>query len=106
MTDTTLDISLYAKPAGDGTLGMDLAVEGVACGACINRIENAMKKLPGVTEARLNFTNRRLHVTWNDGALDPARIIQPLWRFSGHLEDGRAFEILIQAASGEYVNDK
>ena len=30
-----LDLSLYAKPAGDGTLGMDLAVEGIACGACI-----------------------------------------------------------------------
>ena len=35
-----------------------------------------MKKLPGVTEARLNFTNRRLHVAWTDGATgagaDPA----------------------------------
>jgi Cu2+-exporting ATPase len=78
MTDTSLDISHYAKPAGNGTLGMDLAVEGVACGACINRIESAMKKLPGVTDARLNFTNRRLHVAWSDGALDPARIIEAL----------------------------
>ena len=78
MNDTSLDISHYAKPAGDGTLGMDLAVEGVACGACINRIESAMKNLPGVTEARLNFTNRRLHVAWSDGVLDPARIIETL----------------------------
>jgi Cu2+-exporting ATPase len=78
MTDTTIDLSLYAKPAGNGTLGMDVAVEGVACGACIARIETAMKKLPGVTEARLNFTNRRLHVAWSDGALDPARIIATL----------------------------
>ena len=50
----TLDLSLYARPAGDGTLGMDLAVEGVACGSCITRIESAVRKLPGVTEARLN----------------------------------------------------
>jgi Cu2+-exporting ATPase len=78
MTDTSVDLSFYAKPAGNGTLGMDLAVDGVACGACINRIETAMKKLPGVTEARLNFTNRRLHVAWSDGALDPARIIEAL----------------------------
>ena len=73
-----LDLSLYAKPAADGTLGMDLAVEGVACGACIARIESAVKQLPGVTEARLNFTNRRLHVAWSDGALEPARISQTL----------------------------
>jgi Cu2+-exporting ATPase len=73
-----LDLSLYAKLAADGTCGIDLAVEGVHCGACIARIESAMKKLPGVTEARLNFTNRRLHVAWADGALEPARILKAL----------------------------
>jgi Cu2+-exporting ATPase len=73
-----LDLSLFARPAGDGTLGMELAVEGIACGACIGRIESAVKRLPGVTEARLNFTNRRLHVAWHDGALKPAQILQTL----------------------------
>jgi P-type Cu2+ transporter len=73
-----LDLSLFARPSGDGTLGMDLAVEGIACGACIGRIESAVKRLPGVTEARLNFTNRRLHVNWTDGALSPAQILQTL----------------------------
>jgi P-type Cu2+ transporter len=73
-----LDISLYAKPAGNGTLGMELAVDGIACGACIGRIESAVKRLPGVTEARLNYTNRRLHVSWTDGAMQPAQILQAL----------------------------
>ena len=76
--EETLDLSLYAKPAGDGTLGMDVAVEGIACGGCIARIEGAMKRLPGVTEARLNFTNRRLHVAWSDGVFKPAQILQTL----------------------------
>jgi Cu2+-exporting ATPase len=75
---SAVDLSLYATPAADGTCGLDLAVEGVHCGACISRIEGAMKKLPGVTDARLNFTNRRLHVAWADGALEPARIIETL----------------------------
>ena len=81
-----LDLSFYAKRAADGTLGMDLAVEGVACGACINRIENAVRKLPGITEARLNFTNRRLHVAWAAGALAPAQIITTLEKigYRGH----------------------
>jgi Cu2+-exporting ATPase len=73
-----LDLSLFARPSGDGTLGMDLAVEGIACGACIGRIESAVKRLPGVTEARLNFTNRRLHVDWTDGAIAPSQILQTL----------------------------
>jgi len=72
------DLSLYAKRTDDGMLGMDLAVEGVACGACIARIENAVKRLPGVIEARLNFSNRRLHVAWTGGALEPAQILQAL----------------------------
>jgi len=74
----TLDLSLYAKPAGDGTLGMELAIDGIACGACIARVEGAVKRVPGVTEARLNFTNRRLHVAWADGAVKPAEILQAL----------------------------
>jgi Cu2+-exporting ATPase len=81
-----LDLSLYAKPAGDGTLGMDLAVDGIACGACIQRIEGAVKRLPGVTEARLNFTNRRLHVAWSEGAFKPSQILTTLEDigYSGH----------------------
>ena len=74
----TLDLSLYAKPAADGTLGMDVAVEGISCGACIARIEGAVKRLPGVSEARLNFTNRRLHVAWDDGLIKPSQILSAI----------------------------
>lgn len=74
----TVDLSLYAKPGPDGTFGMDLAVEGITCGACIGRIEGAVRHIPGVTEARLNYTNRRLHVTWTDNAVEPAQIIRTL----------------------------
>ena len=74
----TLDLSLYAKPTGNGTLGMELAIDGIACGACIARVESAVKRVPGVTEARLNFTDRRLHVAWADGAVKPAEILRAL----------------------------
>lgn len=77
MTET-LDLSLYAKPEASGTLGVDLAVEGITCAACINRIEGAVRQLPGVKEVRLNYTNRRLHVAWEEGASAPARILPVL----------------------------
>ena len=77
MTET-VDLSLYAKPEAAGTLGMDVAVEGISCGACIARIEGAVKSLPGVTEARVNYTNRRLHVAWSEALTEPSRIFQAL----------------------------
>ena len=74
-----LDLSLYARPDPDGRLSLDLAVDGVTCGACIGRIEGAVKQLPGIAEARLNYTNRRLHVAWTPGApLEPSRVIETL----------------------------
>jgi P-type Cu2+ transporter len=78
MSAVQLDISYYAKPERDATLGLDLAVDGVTCGACIGRIEGALKQLPGIVDARLNYTNRRLHVAWTEGALKPARILDAL----------------------------
>ncbi|MCK9916540.1 cadmium-translocating P-type ATPase [Microbacteriaceae bacterium K1510] len=73
-----LDLSLYAKPDQDGTLGVDLAIEGITCAACINRIEGAVRQLPGIKDVRLNYTNRRLHVAWEDGAPAPAQILPAL----------------------------
>ena len=35
----------------------DLAVEGMTCSACANRIEHELSALPGVTDARVNFAN-------------------------------------------------
>jgi hypothetical protein len=31
------------------------------------------------------------------------RVVQPLWKFSGHTEGGASFEILVQAVSSQYV---
>jgi Cu2+-exporting ATPase len=75
-----LDLSTFAKRRPDGTAQVELAVEGVACGQCIRKIESGLKLLPDVTEARLNFSNRRLSVAWREGAFDPAEITACLAR--------------------------
>lgn len=89
----TRDLSLFVKRDADGISHMDLAVEGVGCAGCIRKIENGLKELPGVTEARLNFTNRRLAVGWRDTTLDAAKVIDALDRigYRAHpFEAGRA----------------
>ncbi len=42
--------------------GMDFAVEGIDCAACINEIEDAVTVLPGVEQVRLNYTSHRLAI--------------------------------------------
>ena len=75
----TLDLSLYVQHR-DGTAHIDLAVEGVACGGCIRKIEGSVKALPGIVDARLNYANRRLAVDWRDGEADVAHVIATLER--------------------------
>jgi Cu2+-exporting ATPase len=74
----TLDLSTFVTHSDAGIAHMTLAVEGVGCAGCIRKIESGLAKLPGVVEARLNFTQRRLAVDWRDGELDAARIVMAL----------------------------
>jgi Cu2+-exporting ATPase len=75
----TLDLSLYVKRQDDGTAHLDLAIEGIDCAACIDEIESGLQHLPGLVDARLNYTNHRLAVKWQ-GNLAPGVIINELQR--------------------------
>ena len=76
----TLDLSMFVERRQPGASHMTLAVEGVACAGCIRKIENGLTKLPGVIDARLNFTQRRLAVDWRDAEIDAARIVAAIER--------------------------
>ena len=69
-----LDLSTFVAHH-DGAARIDLAVEGIACAACIRKIEGSLLRLPGVTAARLNFTNRRLAVEWRESELAASDLI-------------------------------
>ena len=51
----------------------DIAVEGMTCAACANRIQRTLTKLDGVDEARVNFANGRATVM-HDESVDDAEI--------------------------------
>ncbi len=73
------DYSIYVRHDG-GNAHMDLAVEGVGCAGCIRKIESGLKAIPGIVDARLNFTSRRLAVDWQERELDAATIVTELER--------------------------
>ncbi|HTS40333.1 MAG TPA: heavy metal translocating P-type ATPase [Xanthobacteraceae bacterium] len=74
----TLDLSSFVRHGANGTAHMELAVEGVGCASCIRKIESGLRQLPGVVDARLNFTNRRLAVDWHDQKMTAGEVIEAL----------------------------
>jgi P-type Cu2+ transporter len=80
----TLDLSLFVEPGNAGASHMTLAVEGVSCAGCIRKIENSLNTLPGVIDARLNFTQRRLAVDWRNDETDAAKIIAAIETIGYH----------------------
>ncbi|MET0015164.1 MAG: heavy metal translocating P-type ATPase [Sedimenticola sp.] len=53
-----------------------LLVEGIHCAACVWLIENTLKATPGIVEARVNLSGRRLHVKWDNDRIKLSAIIQ------------------------------
>ncbi|EIM29788.1 heavy metal translocating P-type ATPase [Microvirga lotononidis] len=86
----TLDLSIYVTRPGDGTAHLDLAVEGIDCAACIEDIEGGLCRLPGIVDARLNYTNHRLAVEWRDGAFSPSQVVEELGRLGYRAHPFRA----------------
>src|SRR3712207_5494836 len=84
-----LDLSVFVKRQDDGAAHLDLAVEGIDCAACIDQIEGGLQHLPGIVEARLNYTTHRLSVKW-EGALAPSAIVDALHRLGYRAHPFRA----------------
>lgn len=83
LTDATpaeRDWDAFATPRNDGSVHMDLAVEGITCAACMSTIERGLKSMPGVTEARVNLTTRRLALDWQPTETDGDAIVRRLER--------------------------
>jgi P-type Cu2+ transporter len=72
------DLSHFVKHLDDGRARLDLAVEGIHCAACMRAIEGGLSTVPHITQARVNLTNKRVAVEWQDGTLDPVRVIDRL----------------------------
>jgi Cu2+-exporting ATPase len=65
------ELMLASREVGDGLRQTDLAVPAVHCAACIQSIEGALCALPGVEQARVNLSTKRVSVRWKEGALPP-----------------------------------
>lgn len=58
----------FVQSGNDGACRVEFLVEGMHCAACLWLIEQALRAQPGVQQARLSATTRRLTLTWKGGA--------------------------------------
>jgi len=74
--DDPLALGDFVTLLPDGTWTIHLLVEGVDCGGCVRRIENALGASAGVLSARVNLSTRRLALHWAGAAQDVRRLVQ------------------------------
>ena len=79
--------------AGSGPSRASFAVEGMTCANCVVRVEKALRKEPGVEEARVNLATSRADVRFDPARVDLARLFERV-RAAGYtpaaLKDGAA----------------
>jgi P-type Cu2+ transporter len=78
MSSTERDWDAFTIPKPGGQCQMDLAVEGITCAACMSEIETTLTRLPGVSQARVNLTSRRLAVGWESSRTDARAVVTAL----------------------------
>ncbi|HEX9038712.1 MAG TPA: heavy metal translocating P-type ATPase [Ktedonobacterales bacterium] len=59
-TDQTPDIAPETAP-------LTLAIEGMTCASCVRRVERALSRTPGVSEANVNLATEQATVTYTPG---------------------------------------
>jgi len=56
----------FVETTDDGFSKVSLIIEGIHCSACVWLNEKALRKMDGVIEAEINFTNNKATIVWAD----------------------------------------
>ncbi|BBU60130.1 nitrogen fixation protein FixI [Methylosinus sp. C49] len=75
-----VDFSALATRGRNGALRLELALDGMTCAACIFEIEAALKAIPDLVAARVNYADRRLSLEWTAPDFDFAAVSERLRR--------------------------
>ena len=87
------EVLLASRTVGEGVRQTDLSVPGIHCGGCIHKVEAALGALPGVENARVNLSTKRVAIRWQ-AHKPPAPFIETLNKigYDAHLYDAGAEE--------------
>ena len=77
-TEFSADPTAYVQHEHGGIETLNLLVDGVHCGHCIKTVETAMHSQPGVVDARVNLSTRRMRLSWKANEARPGDLIARL----------------------------
>lgn len=118
-TDDGRTVALPDLPSALGE-GMRISASGGQVGErlewhAIQELRTAVSPPPSPGETTVLMTVERVDLVYlvlapdvvspEQRGMPSYRIVQPVWRFRGHGAQGSAFEVYVQAVSGEYVGD-
>ncbi|MBT4038757.1 MAG: cadmium-translocating P-type ATPase [Rhodospirillales bacterium] len=76
MNAITPTVTPYVIELPEDVRRLNLMVASVHCAGCIRKIEGALHKTPGVINARVNLSTRRLVVDWHAPENNASRLVQ------------------------------
>lgn len=74
------DLERFLQPDAAGRARLDLLVPDVRCAGCLGKVERAVQALPGVAQARVNLSQKRLSVEFQPGTADTGQVVETLER--------------------------
>jgi cation-transporting ATPase V len=74
MSTQTAEPTVAAAPSNGAREVMELDISGMTCGSCAARVQRALARQPGVTEALVNYATGRATIELEPGALDAQQL--------------------------------
>lgn len=74
------NLETFVRHDARGNEVLELMMDSASCASCIKKIEGGLLALPGVVDARLNLSTKRLRVAWKSDAVAPETIAETLAR--------------------------
>lgn len=63
---------------GKSSISTEIRVKGMTCASCEMRIENKLKKLPGVTDVKVSYRKSSLQITYEPKMIEIDKIIETI----------------------------
>lgn len=74
------------NPTSTATTALSLQIDGMTCASCVNRVERALSRVPGVVSATVNLATEHAEVVRRRGQAPTAELLAALQKagYSGH----------------------